>query len=331
MGSTTSYCSWITHLDEAYAYQDKTGGRCVPLFDALRQLFDETVQPDEAAILITSFVMSNADFLAVYYEVISIIVSSALKLSDEQDLGKLARLVLALSRLPDVRNESTETLHLSFNHKTLIVGSGRVIEVNGGKLWADLPQFETELGDSMYGVTGYINDGEAEHIAEQQWTSHNTFAAFLYQGNSASPCDFGFLSLYAFRTIVYSLEYDPTTVKGIDSLHNLRSACRWILIAGEELWTETMQSRCSASAGPMRVCEEGYEDDHGRNSVTVRRWLAWARRLDDLAAGNIIEDELNELARAAAGRIKDLEKYWVFDDVEAETEERATVSEPEVK
>ncbi|KAI5270154.1 hypothetical protein E4T47_06410 [Aureobasidium subglaciale] len=305
MESTTSYGSWTTYLDEAYAYQDKTGGRCVPLFDALRQLFDETVRPDEAAILITSFVMSNVDFLAVYYEVVSVIVSSALKLSKEQDLGKVAR--------------------------TSIVGPGQVIEVDGGKLWADLPQFRAELGDSMYGVTGYINDGESEHVAEQQWTSQNTFAAYLFQGSSTSPCDLQFLSLYAFRTIADSLEHDPTTAEGVNSLHNLRSACRWIMIAGEKLWTETMQTRCFAFAGPMRVVEEGYEDDHGRNSVTVKRWLAWAKRLHELADSNMVEDELKASAREAADWIKEFEKYWVFDDVEAETEERATASEPEVK
>ncbi|KAI5206791.1 hypothetical protein E4T39_02294 [Aureobasidium subglaciale] len=326
MRSTSSCCSWTEYLDEAYAYQDETEGRCVPLFDALRQLFEETITPDEVATLIASFVNSNHDFLAVYCEIISVLVSSGLNLSDEHDLGKVANLVLALSRLPDMRNGSTETLHLSFNHKTSIIGPGEVIQVDGGKFWADLPQFGTRLGDSMYGVTGYINDGEAEHVAEQQWTNQNTFAASLYKGSITSPSALDFLSLYAFRTIADSLEHDPTTAEGIDCLHNLRSACRWLTIAGEELWTETMRTRCFAFAGPTRVVEDGCEDKNGRDIITVRRWLAWAKRLDELVGSNMTEDESKELARIAADKIRHFEKYWEFDDDETKTEDRVTSS-----
>ncbi|KAG2164729.1 hypothetical protein VTO58DRAFT_103270 [Aureobasidium pullulans] len=257
----------------------------------------------------------------------SLALSSAprINISEQYDLSKLANLTLALSRLPDARNETRRTIRLSFDYKNSEIGPGEVVVVDEGKIWADLPQFAVNFGDSMYGPTAYISDGLAEHWAEQKWTNLNTFAAYLISGSDNTPCPFDYLYLYTFRTITDSLEYDPKTEKGIDSLHSLRSACRWIMIAGEQIWTETMRRSRNAVAGPLwhrkylaGLVKSGQWEE--RSLITPQRWLVWASRLDELAESDMIEDELEGMARSSAEMIRTFEREWVF-DVEDEIQE----------
>ncbi|THW72862.1 hypothetical protein D6D17_10678, partial [Aureobasidium pullulans] len=276
----------------------------VPLRDISKDLFEDAIGPEEAATKIASCVCVSDDFLTAYLDVIYFIIGAANDLSDEHDLSKLANLTLALSRLPDARNETRRTIQLSFDYKSSEIGPGDIFVVGEGKIWADLPQFAVNLGDSMYGPTAYISDGLAEHWAEQKWTNLNTFAAYLISGSDNTPCPFDYLYLYTFRTITNSLEYDPKTEKGIDSLHSLRSACRWITIAGEQIWTESMRSPRNAAVGPLwhrkyhaDLVKSGQWEE--RSLITSQRWLARASRLDELAGSNMIEDELKDMARSS--------------------------------
>ncbi|THY34432.1 hypothetical protein D6D01_01926 [Aureobasidium pullulans] len=237
MEIVSSLCSWQEHLESVFARQ-KSQGQSVPLYDISNDLFEGVIGTKETATKIASFVCASDDFRTAYLDVICFIISAANNLSEQHDLSELANLTLALSRLPDARNETRRTIQLSFDYKSSEIGPGEVVVVHEGKIWADLPQFAVNLGDSMYGPTAYISDGLAEHWAEQKWTNLNTFAAYLISGSNETPCSFDYLYLYTFRTITDSLEYDPKTEKGIDSLHSLRSACRWITIAGEQIWTE---------------------------------------------------------------------------------------------
>ncbi|THW07834.1 hypothetical protein D6D24_09488 [Aureobasidium pullulans] len=232
MEIVSSLCSWQDHLESVYTHQ-KSEGQIVPLRDISKDLFEDAIGSEEAATKIASCVCVSDDFQTAYLDVVCFIIGAANNLSEQHDLSKLANLTLALSRLPDARNETRRTIQLSFDYKTSEIGPGDIFVVGEGKIWADLPQLAVDLGDSMYGPTAYISDGLAEHWAEQKWTNLNTFAAYLISSLNDTPCPFDYLYLYTFRTITDSLEYDPKTEKGIDSLHSLRSACRWITIAGE--------------------------------------------------------------------------------------------------
>lgn len=53
-----------------------------------------------------------------------------INISEQYDLSKLANLTLALSRLPDARNETRRTIRLSFDYKTSEIGPGDVFEVD---------------------------------------------------------------------------------------------------------------------------------------------------------------------------------------------------------
>ncbi|THX47807.1 hypothetical protein D6D06_09434 [Aureobasidium pullulans] len=239
MEIVSSLYSWQDHLESVCTHQ-KSEGQVVPLYDISKDLFEGAIGSEEAATKIASCVCASDDFQTAYLDVIYFIIGAANNLSDEHDLSKLANLTLALSRLPDARNETRRTIQLFFDYKSSEIGPGEVVAVDEGKIWADLPQFAVTIGDSMYGPTAYISDGLAEHWAEQKWTNLNTFTAYLISGSNDTPYPFDYLYLYAFRTITDSLEYDPKTEKGIDSLHSLRSACRWIMIAGEQIWTENL-------------------------------------------------------------------------------------------
>jgi len=85
-------------------------------------------------------------------------MGAAHELSETRDLGNLANLVLALSKLPDVRNESSERLHLDLNLKTYEIAPGEAIEFEDGKVWSDLPGFATDLGDCMRGISHLLSD-----------------------------------------------------------------------------------------------------------------------------------------------------------------------------
>ncbi|THZ84879.1 hypothetical protein D6C88_05688 [Aureobasidium pullulans] len=317
MEIVSSFCSWQDHLESVCTHQ-KSEGQIVTLYDISKDIFEDAIGPEEAATKIASFVCTSDDFRTAYLEVIYFIIGAANNLSEQHDLYKLVNLTLALSRLPDARNETRRTIQLSFDYKSSEIGPGDIFVVGEGKIWADLPQFAVNLGDSMYGPTAYISDGLAEHWAEQKWTNLNTFAAYLISGSDDTPYSFDYLYLYTFRTVTDSLEYDPETEKGIDSLHSLRSACRWITIAGEQIWTESMRSPRNAVAGPLwhrkyhaDLVKSGQWGE--RSLITSQRWLAWASRLDELAGSNMIEDELKFMARSSAEMIRMFEREWVFD------------------
>jgi hypothetical protein len=153
MDIISPHFSYEEYLKLAHAHQKETGGRYVLLYDILGELFKDDIQSDEAATRISFFIFSNDDSLSVYSGVLSTIVGAAHELSEACDLEKLATLVLALSQLPDVRNESSETLHLDLNSKSHNIAPGQVIESDDGKIWCDLPQFATDLGDCMRGIS----------------------------------------------------------------------------------------------------------------------------------------------------------------------------------
>jgi hypothetical protein len=152
MEIVSPYFSPEEYLERAYAHQKEIGGIYIPFYDILGKLFKDLILSDEAATRISSFVFSNDDFLSVYSGVITSIIAAAQQLSEANDLGKLANLVLTLSRLPDIRNESSKTLYLSFNLENYEVAPGQVFKVDDGKIWSELPGFATDLGDSMRGI-----------------------------------------------------------------------------------------------------------------------------------------------------------------------------------
>ncbi|KEQ85611.1 hypothetical protein M438DRAFT_295355 [Aureobasidium pullulans EXF-150] len=155
-------CSWQEHLESIYTRQ-KSRGQSVPLYDISKDLFEDAIGPEEAATKIASCVCVSDDFQTAYLDVICFLIGAANNLSEQHDLSKLANLTLALSRLPDARNETRRTIQLSFDYKSSEIGPGDIFVVGEGKIWADLPQFAVNLGDSMYGPTAYISDGLAEH------------------------------------------------------------------------------------------------------------------------------------------------------------------------
>ncbi|CAD0100505.1 unnamed protein product [Aureobasidium mustum] len=144
--------SYQDFLELAYARRKDRGEEEAPFIDILKDVFEDTTQPDEAANQLSSFVFSHDDFLSIYSEVLSTIVDAAHQLSEEDDLHKLANLVLELSRLEYVRNNSADTLHLSFKGKDYAIAPGQVIEVDHGKIWSDLPHFTTCFGQDMQGT-----------------------------------------------------------------------------------------------------------------------------------------------------------------------------------
>lgn len=99
----------------------------------------------------------------------------------------------------------------------------------------------------------------------------------------------------------------------MDSLHSLRAALRWMKIAGQDLWRRTSGEGGWASAGPLwrevMDAEDVWSevDKTKYTSITSTRWLWWATRLDELAEGNMIDDESKSLARASAEIIRSLE------------------------
>lgn len=162
------------------------------------------------------------------------------------------------------------------------------------------------------GPTAYVNDGTPEHIAEQQWTNQNTFAAYLVNGSGDSPCNFHFLYRFAFRVLADSLEWDARTAEGMDSLHSLRAAMRWIEIAGEEVWQRTKMNG-SAVEGPLWLAELhgrdiGLEGSNAHSLITLARWLWWADRLDDMAESNMIDEEAKVMARSSAHKMRRIQE-----------------------
>ncbi|CAD0108368.1 unnamed protein product [Aureobasidium uvarum] len=298
------------YLALAYAHQQEVGGKYVPFLDILKEVLEDSITSDEAATRVSTFVFSHNDFLSIYSGVLSTIIGAAHQLSEQRDLSKLAGLVSALSRLPDDRNDSNKTLHLYLELESYDIAPQEVIEVDDGKIWCDLPCFHTELGDSMRGPTAYINDGIPEHIAEQQWTNLNTFAACLISNRADSPRSFDYLYTFAFRCITDSLEWDARTEQGMFSLYSLPAAMRWLCIAGQKVW----ENGTWCVAGPLwRGYCEGEEvevEDGGNNGITLERWLWWAERLEELGESNMIDEE----AKALAGSCAEMIREWAADD-----------------
>lgn len=152
METIDSHFSYKEFLELAYARREEKGEEAAPFIDVLKQIFEDTIHPNEAANRVSSFVFSHDDFLSVYSGVLSTIVGAAHELSEEDNLQNFANLVLALSRLGDARNNGTETLHLSFESKTYEIGPNQVIEVDDGKIWSDLPHFMTDFCEDMQGI-----------------------------------------------------------------------------------------------------------------------------------------------------------------------------------
>jgi hypothetical protein len=92
------------------------------------------------------------------------------------------------------------------------------------------------------------------------------------------------------------------------SLHSLRAALRWIEIAGYEV-RERSRTNGGAVAGPLWLRDWEEEDANEReintrNLITSARWLWWAARLDELAAGDMIDEESKAMARSSADKIR---------------------------
>ncbi|CAD0096190.1 unnamed protein product, partial [Aureobasidium vineae] len=287
------------YLALAYAHQRGAGERYVPFLNVLEEVLEDSITSDEAATRVSAFVLSQEDFLSIYSGVLSMIIGAAQLLSDQRDLFKLADLVLALSRLPDVRNESNETLRLYHEPKTYTIAPQEVITVDNGKIWCGLPSFSTELGDSMRDPTAYINDGVPEHIAEQQWTNQNTFAAYVIFNTASSSYSFDYLYTFAFRCIADSLEWDARTEQGMFSGYEIATYCgRQALGFAGPLWRAYWE-------------DDGDRDEEdGINAITEARWLWWARRLNGLGQSNIIDEEAKAMAVICAEMIR----RWVAED-----------------
>lgn len=144
--------SYKDFLELAFARRKERGEQDTPFIDILKEVFEDDIHFDEAARRISSFVFSHNDFLSVYSGTISTIVGAAHQLSEEGDLCKLANLVLALSRLGDIRNNSNETLQLSFQGKHYEIEPNRIIEFDDGKIWSDLPHFMALFSEDMQGI-----------------------------------------------------------------------------------------------------------------------------------------------------------------------------------
>jgi hypothetical protein len=88
-------------------------------------------------------------------------------------------------------------------------------------------------------------------------------------------------------------------------------------IAGQDLWHKSSWEGGWAVAGPLWReivdAEDGWSegDETKYTSITTTRWLWWAERLNELAEGNMIDDESKALARASAETIKSFELDWV--------------------
>lgn len=144
--------SYKDFLELAFAPRKERGEQDTPFIDILKEVFEDDIHFDEAARRISSFAFSHNDFLHVYSGVLSTIVGAAHRLDEEGDLYKLANLVLALSRLGDVRNNSNETLHLSIKGKKYDIEPNRIIEFDHGKIWSDLPHFMALFSEDMQGI-----------------------------------------------------------------------------------------------------------------------------------------------------------------------------------
>lgn len=133
METINSHFSYKEFLEHAYARR-KEGEEDAPFIDILKEVFEDNIHPDEAANRVSAFVFSYDDFLSVYSGIWSAIVGAAHEISQEDDLHRFANLVLALSRLGDIRNNSTEIIHLSFESKTYEIEPDQVIEVDDGRI-----------------------------------------------------------------------------------------------------------------------------------------------------------------------------------------------------
>ncbi|KAI4722810.1 hypothetical protein E4T48_01004 [Aureobasidium sp. EXF-10727] len=302
MEITTAKVSRQEYLALAYAHQQETTGYYVPFLDILKEVLEDSITSDEAASQVSAFVFSHDDFMSVYLGILSTIIGAAQALSEQRDLFRLAELILALSQLPDARNERSETIRLYLEPKSYNIAPGEVIKIDNARIWCDLPSFSTDLSDSMRGPTAYINDGIPEHIAEQHWTNQNTFAAYLISHSHGSVYLFDYLYPFAFRCLTESLKWDPRTEQGMFSLCSLPAAMRWVCIAGHELW----ESERWGVAGPLwrTYCKEEGMDEDGRNAINRDRWLWWASRLDDLGESNMIGEEAKATARNCADIIR---------------------------
>ncbi|CAD0100506.1 unnamed protein product [Aureobasidium mustum] len=112
----------------------------------------------------------------------------------------------------------------------------------------------------------------------------------------------------------------------MDSLHSLSAALKWLEIAAEDLWRrKTWWEGAWAAAGPLwrEIVDAedvwGEQDERKYSEVTVSRWRWWAARLDELAVGNMIDDESKSLARASAETIRSLERDWMEASDETES------------
>jgi len=158
MNIISTRCSYEEYLEAAHSHQKETGGHHIPFFDILKELFQDTIQPAEAATRVSSFIFSDDGVSSLYSEILSTIIGAAQELSKTGDLENLANLVLALSKLSDVRNESSETLHLYFELTVYDIAPGQALKVDDGKIWSDLPGFATDLGDCMRGISHLLSD-----------------------------------------------------------------------------------------------------------------------------------------------------------------------------
>lgn len=169
-----SQLSYKEFLEHAYARRKERGEEDATLIDILKEVFEDNIHPDEAANRVSSFVFSHDDFLSVYAGVLSTIVSAAHELSEEDDLHRLANLVLALSRLGDARNKSDGALCLSFESKTCEIEPNQVIEVDDGKIWSDLPHFMTNFCEDMQGILSLHLDTNPHYLTHNDQVLQHT-------------------------------------------------------------------------------------------------------------------------------------------------------------
>ncbi|RMZ74432.1 hypothetical protein GMOD_00003469 [Pyrenophora seminiperda CCB06] len=180
----------------------------------------------------------------VWFDVVGIDVSLAVRLQDDEALRALVDYLVELASLPDAINESDETVvveNIGYGGASVCIEPGEplVMGDGGAKLWRDLPDWSMVMTESFQGPELWLHDNhspENSELAKTKWRNLNTYLALRATHARAQNIPVLANGIRLARvTLMMALEHSPESRLGKNVNLHIPAAAEWFRIAGDEI------------------------------------------------------------------------------------------------
>lgn len=155
---------WITSqregwLAQLYGQEHSDGTRTLQPdtvqsreLDILDDLISFRISPGDAAYKTASLVLSQANVETIWLNTTGLVVSAAETLDDEKIAIVLIDFLVELASLPDATNPGPGAMTINEGgYDSWMIEPGQPIDLLGGRLWRDLPQYSWTVTETFQG------------------------------------------------------------------------------------------------------------------------------------------------------------------------------------